>query len=63
MTTKRPVTGSLRSAKPHMQNIPIRTELGRQVREAYEPKLELYENVDYPELELRILAQQKGNKE
>jgi DNA polymerase-1 len=51
------VTGRIASSKPNLQNIPIRTELGRQVRKAFiaEPGHVLLA-VDYSQVELRIVA-------
>jgi DNA polymerase-1 len=51
------VTGRIASSEPNLQNIPIRTELGRQVRQAFiaYPSLRLL-SVDYSQVELRIVA-------
>lgn len=51
------VTGRIASSEPNLQNIPIRTELGRQVRQAFisEPNWTLL-SVDYSQVELRIVA-------
>ena len=50
-------TGRLASINPNMQNIPVRTELGREIRGCFEaaPKMQLL-SADYSQVELRVLA-------
>lgn len=51
-------TGRLSSSNPNMQNIPIKTELGRKIRRAFVPPRQgdLFVSIDYSQIELRLLA-------
>ena len=58
-------TGRLSSNNPNLQNIPIRTERGKQVRKAFIPRDDnhLLLAADYSQIELRIIAALSGDEE
>ncbi len=57
------VTGRLSSDNPNLQNIPIRTERGREIRKAFIPRNDKYTllSADYSQIELRIIAELSGD--
>ena len=57
-------TGRLSSENPNLQNIPVRTEMGREVRSAFVPRNGadvVFLGADYSQIELRVLAHLSGD--
>ncbi len=55
-------TGRISSTDPNLQNIPIRTELGRQLRGVFVPREGcVFVDADYSQIELRVLASLSGD--
>ncbi|TBN56716.1 DNA polymerase I [Glaciihabitans arcticus] len=57
-------TGRISSNDPNLQNIPIRTEVGREIRTAFEPSpgFETMLTADYSQIEMRIMAHLSGDE-
>ncbi|MBE5937233.1 MAG: DNA polymerase I [Lachnospiraceae bacterium] len=57
-------TGRISSTEPNLQNIPIRIELGRQIRKVFVPREGcIFLDADYSQIELRVLAHMSGDEE
>ena len=57
-------TGRLSSSNPNLQNIPVRTDFGKKIRDAFIPRHEDWEMLvaDYSQIELRVLAHMSGDE-
>lgn len=56
-------TGRLSSTEPNLQNIPVRMELGKQIRRVFVPKDGfVFMDADYSQIELRVLASMAGDE-
>lgn len=57
-------TGRISSTDPNLQNIPIRMELGRQIRKVFLPaEGYVFADADYSQIELRVLAHMSGDEQ
>ena len=58
-------TGRLSSTNPNLQNIPIKTDRGREIRKAFVPRNENYllVSADYSQIELRLIAELSEDKD
>ena len=55
-------TGRISSVEPNLQNIPVRTEIGREIRRAFIAKPDcILVDADYSQIELRVLAHMSGD--
>lgn len=56
-------TGRISSTEPNLQNIPVKMELGRQIRKVFIPEKDyVFVDADYSQIELRVLAHFSGDE-
>ncbi len=56
-------TGRISSSDPNLQNIPVRTELGKELRKVFVPEEgSIFTDADYSQIELRVLASLSGDE-
>ncbi len=56
-------TGRISSTEPNLQNIPVRMEIGREIRKVFVPKEDyIFVDADYSQIELRVLAHMSGDE-
>lgn len=56
-------TGRISSTEPNLQNIPVKIELGREVRKVFVPEKDcVYVDADYSQIELRVMAAMSGDE-
>ncbi|WP_143318955.1 DNA polymerase I [Clostridium sp. HBUAS56010] len=56
-------TGRISSTEPNLQNIPVKVELGREIRKVFVPKEGcVFVDADYSQIELRVLAHMSGDQ-
>jgi DNA polymerase-1 len=57
-------TGRISSTEPNLQNIPVRLEMGREIRKVFVPENDEYllSDADYSQIELRVLAHVTGDE-
>lgn len=57
-------TGRISSTEPNLQNIPVRLEMGREIRKVFVPENDSYllSDADYSQIELRVLAHITGDE-
>lgn len=55
-------TGRLSSTEPNLQNLPVRDDIGKEIRKMFVPKYDLLISADYSQIKLRLLAQFSGDE-
>lgn len=58
---KRVDTGRIISTRPALQDLPLRTDEGRRIRDALQPTRDVLADMDYTSLEIRLLVAMRGS--